>query len=224
MNPVVISCKTMEKELLEAMKRLNCSFPVLWLDAGLHNWPDKLRDSIQALLDSCDGFDTVLLAMSFCGNSVVGLRTHDFRLIIPRCDDCITLLLGSAEKRRSLTGTYFLTEGWLTGERNIWKEYQLCMEKYGQKRGKKIFSVMLAHYQNLALLDTGCFDREKLEPQVREIARTLELQYIGIDGTLEYILTLLAGPWEKERFVLVPPNSTVTADMCIVEESKPFFS
>jgi len=214
MNPVIISCRTIENELLAAMKATGCSFPVLWLDSGLHNWPDKLRNHIQVLLDRCDEFDTVLLAMSFCGKSVVGLRTHDFQLVIPRCDDCITLLLGSVEKRLSLSGTYYLTEGWLKGELNIWKEYRLCIEKYGEKRGKRIFAAMLKHYQNLALLDTGCFDRDLMEIQVQKIADGLNLQYIRVEGTLDQIKALLEGKWKKEHFVIVSQNSVVSADMC----------
>ena len=199
------------------MEETECKYPVLWLESGLHNWPDKLRNRIQELLDQCQSYDTVLLAMSFCGNSVVGLKTHDFRLIIPRSDDCITLLLGSLTRRQEAKTTYFLTEGWLKGERNLWKEYQNCLAKYGEKRGKRIFSALLAHYKNLALVDTGCFDRELLEKQVQEIAAILGLEYICLEGTLDHLKQLLTGPWTQGRFVLVAPYSIVTADMCTLK-------
>lgn len=213
MKTVIIACKTIEQELLAAMDQVGCRYPVLWLESGLHNWPDQLRQRIQQLLDGCDGFHRVLLAMSFCGNSVVGLRTHDFQLVIPRCDDCITLLLG-ASARQQAKATYFLTEGWLKGERNLWTEYTHCLFKYGEKRGKKIFSTMLRHYDHLALLDTGCFDRESTEKQVREIAETLELKYISLEGNLDHLKQLLEGPWEDDRFVSVPPNTLVAGEMC----------
>ena len=216
MKSVMIACKTIEQELLAAMRQTGCSWPVLWLESGLHNWPDKLRAQIQQLLDSCGGYDTVLLAMSFCGNSVVGLRTGDFRLVVPRCDDCITLLLGSRERRQEIPATYFLTEGWLKGERNLWAEYKICIRKYGEKRGKRIFTTMLANYRHLALLDTGCFDRQALENRVQSIARALELEYLLVDGSLEYLKALLAGEWNPERFLLVPPNTAVTSEMCAV--------
>ena len=219
MKTVVIACKTIEQELLASMKETGCEYPVLWLESGLHNWPDKLRNRIQELLDSCEGCDTVLLAMSFCGNSVVGLETHDFRLVIPRSDDCITLLLGSLQRRQEAKATYFLTEGWLKGELNLWKEYQNCLAKYGEKRGKRIFSALLAHYKNLALVDTGCFDRESLEKQVREIAAVLGLEYICLDGTLDHLKQLLIGPWAEECFVLIEPHSTVTTEMCTLKGS-----
>ena len=217
MNVIIIACKTIEQELLASMNKAGCEYSVLWLESGLHNWPDKLRNRIQELLDQCQSYDTVLLAMSFCGNSVVGLKTHDYRLIIPRCDDCITLLLGSVTRRQEAKATYFLTEGWLKGELNLWKEYQNCLAKYGEKRGKRIFSALLAHYKNLALVDTGCFDREALEKHVQEIAAVLGLEYICLEGTLDHLKQLLAGPWTADRFVQVEPRSTVTAEMCTLK-------
>lgn len=217
MNAVVISCKTIEKELCTAMEQVGCNYPIVWLESGLHNWPDRLRLHLQELLDSCGNYDTVLLGMSFCGNSVVGLRTHGFQLVIPRSDDCITLLLGSLDKRLSITGTYFLTEGWLSSELNIWKEYQLCLEKYGQKRGKRIFETMLSHYRNLALLDTGCFDCRSLEPHIQEIADAMNLKYIKLDGTLDHLKKLLCSNWAEDCFVIVPPNSTVSSEMCTLK-------
>ena len=217
MKTVIVACKTIEQELLAAMKETGCQYPVLWLASGQHNWPEKLRGRLQELLDSCETFDTVLLAMSFCGNSVVGLKTHDFRLVIPRSDDCITLLLGSLQRRQDAKATYFLTEGWLKGELNLWNEYCNCMEKYGEKRGKRIFDTLLAHYRNLALVDTGCFDREAIEQQVRKIASVLGLEYICLSGTLDHLKQLLTGPWADERFVLVEPRSSVTAEMCALK-------
>lgn len=217
MNCVLVACKTLEQELLAAMAQTGCRYPILWLEAGLHNWPDKLRARIQALLDSCTGYDTVLLAMSFCGNSVVGLQAHNFRLVIPRSDDCITLLLGSLSRRQSLKGAYFLTEGWLRGERNIWEEYRLCLARYGEKRGKDIFAELLAHYTHLILVDTGCFHREALEPQVKQIAAALGLEYGCQPGTLGHLQQLLTGPWEEDRFVIADPHTSVTAGMCALK-------
>lgn len=214
MKIVIVACKTLEQELLASMEEASCHYPILWLESGLHNWPDKLQCHVQESLDRCQGYDRVLLAMSFCGNSVVGLKTHDFQLVIPRSDDCITLLLGSLARRQEEKATYFFTEGWLKGERNLWNEYQSCLAKYGKKRGKQIFSLMLANYQKLALVDTGCFDREAMERQVRDIASALGLEYVCLAGTLDHLKQLLNGPWTKERFVLVEPHSAVTADMC----------
>lgn len=209
MSAVIIACKTIEKELLSAMDATRCNYPVLWLESGLHNWPDKLREHVQQLLDTCNGYDTVLLAMSFCGNAVEGLRTGTFSLVIPRCDDCISLLLGSEERRRQWPDAYFLTEGWLNSDLSLWAEYQKALDKYGEKRGKQIFFTMLRHYQHLALIDTGCFDAGNLSGSIEKIAKELDLTPVTLTGTLDYLKDLLTGPWPQERFLTIPANSCV---------------
>lgn len=210
----ILSCKTIEPELKTAMAQVGCSYEIQWLESGLHDFPRKLNLRLQQLLDDCGDADRVLLAMSFCGNSVVGLKTGAYTLVIPRSDDCITLLLGSPEVRMQQKATYFLTEGWLAGERNLWREYEECLRKYGREQGEWIMSAMLEHYRNLALVDSGCFTREDLEEESRQIAQKLNLNYIRIPGTLDFLKQLLTGPWPEERFVVIPPNSTVTPEDC----------
>ena len=132
-------------------------------------------------------------------------------MIVPRCDDCITLLLGSDARRKEHTATYFLTEGWLAGKDNLWAEYQRSIEKYGKNRTKRIFSSMLANYEKLAFLDTGCSD---VSGQIQEIATELKLEYTRLEGTLSYLEELLSGNWDEGRFLVMPPRSEITPEMC----------
>lgn len=213
MNTVIIACKILEKELLVTMDAVGCRAPVLWLEPGLHNWTDKLHREVQRLLDQCGEYDTVLLAMSLCGNAVVGLKTGDFSFVIPRCEDCITMLLGGDAIRRRWQDTYFLTEGWLESELSLRGEYEKTLKKYGEKRGKQIFSLMLNHYRHLAFVDTGC-DDAALYDSVSAFAKELDLQPVRIEGTLAYLQALLTGEWTEDRFIVVPPESTVTAASC----------
>ncbi len=215
MSTLIIACRTIEQELRAAMARCGCNHEVLWLESGLHNVPKNLNERIQALLNDCEGFDTVLLAMSFCGNSVVGLKTGNFRLVIPRCDDCICLLLGSQAEKLRHQGAYFLTEGWLKGERNLRREYEETLARYGETRGKRIMEAMLAHYHSLLLVDTLCFDLAPAEAQTRAIAEKLNLQYDCIRGTLDYLCRLLDGAWTEKDFLLVPPHSEITMKDCM---------
>ena len=214
MRTVIIACRTIENELLAAMERSHCPHEIRWLESGMHNQPRKLREKLQSVLDSCDEFHTVLLCMSLCGNAVAGLKTHDFQLVIPRCDDCISLMLGSSARRKALPATYFFTEGWLKSDKSLWAEYQNCLEKYGQKRTERIFREMLANYRHLALLDTGCFDTAAAAQQIRRIAETFSLEYVQIEGTLDYIQRLLQGNWDNNDFLIVSPHNTLTLEMC----------
>ena len=214
MARAVIACRTIEHELRAAMCACRCCDEVIWLESGLHDVPAKLHGVLQDALDGCTGFDTVLLAMGFCGNSVLGLRSGGFQLVLPRADDCITLLLGSTARRVELLSerAYFMTEGWLRGERNLWREYEHVVERYGKNRGKAVFDTMLRNYRKLVLVDTGCFDTEEARAQTQEIARKLNLAYDEIPGTLQYLRRLLDGPWEKESFIVLPPYAELTQE------------
>lgn len=218
-DTIILGCRTLENELGKALTECSCDFPVRWIESGLHNVPQRLRQVLQENLDRCQGSRRVLMAMGYCGNAIAGLKTGDFQLVLPRVDDCISLLLGSCKERLKLTkdnGTYFLTEGWLKGEQNIWKEYQHTIQKYGEARGRRIFDVMLGHYRSLALLDTGCYSLEDAGEESRKIADTLGLQHQILPATLAYLKKLLNGPWPDEEFLTVPPNTEISnADLTL---------
>ena len=75
---------------------------------------------------------------------------------------------------------------------------------------------MLEQSRNLALVDTGCSDREALEAEVKQIAGKLGLDYVRIPGTLDFLEQLLTGPWPRERFVVIPPGAEVKAEDCLL--------
>ena len=206
MKRIILGCRTLEDELCAAMRACGCVDEVRWFESGLHNVPARLHGVLQSMLDDCQGCDTVLLAMGVCGNAVSDLRTHGFQMVVPRADDCIGLLLGGAHRP---VDSYFLTHGWLRGERNLWREYEHCIEKYGDKRGKRIFSAMFHNYNAVTLLNTGCFDMEAAAAETREIAQRLKLQYLEQAGSLSRLEALLLWRWSAGDFIITPPNSTL---------------
>jgi len=220
MKPVIIACQTIENELIAAMEAEGVDYPVRWIESGLHNVPKLLNQRLQEELDDCGAFDTVLLAMSFCGNSLIGLKTREFELVFPRSDDCITLLLGSVRRRQEVPYTYFLTEGWLKGERNIWVEYETCLKRYGEKRGKRIFDALFENYKYIALVDTGAYDARNAEAEARRMAEGLGLEYRRMDGTLEHLRLLLREGWTTDRFVRIPSNTEVKYSDCTMEGAR----
>lgn len=207
MKTAIIGCKTIEHELTAAMARADCHFPVFWVESGLHNVPDTLRKAVQERIDLCGDYERILLAMGYCGNAVVGLMAGRGELVLPRADDCISILCGSQQQRLKYPNTYFFTEGWLRGEHTIWWEYEHTVRKYGEKKADRIFKIMLHNYQYCALLNTGCFDLTEADREVSEIARRLHLSYTVLPGTIDYLCQLLQGPWDPDRFLILPPHS-----------------
>lgn len=210
MNTLVIGCRTMENELTAAMKKCRSTYDTVWIEARLHNIKKKLNTTLQDIIDTAKGYDRLLFATGFCGNSISGLKAGQAALVFPRVDDCTSLLFGSCKKKLTWINSYFLTEGWLTGEANIWNEYLHAVQKYGEKRALRIFHTMFAHYTQVALLDTGCYDLSKSMEKAKTIADAFALDCRILPATTAYLEALLAGPWDPERFLIIPPGGVIT--------------
>ena len=211
----VIACSMLRDELECAIAETGCHYPVIWLDAGLHNYPDRLKKELQGALDQVQGCQRVLLSYGFCGNSMAGIKAGDFEVILPRADDCITILLGSQPRRAELSkqgGTYFLTRAWLHGERNIRVEYEYTTQKYGLEQGREIFSMMFGNYKQLALLDDGCYPLEEVAGEVRETAELLNLPCHTVPASNQRLRDLLTGPWPSEWFLHLQPGEVLTQE------------
>ena len=211
MRKVILACNTIANELNQAMEQAGVNHPILWIESGLHDFPQKLKARLQEELDALTDVDWVLLAFGFCGNAVLGLKTGNFHLVIPRADDCISLLIGSEQERRKISsanGTYFLTKGWVDNERNIWKEYKTTVDKYGKERADGLSKSMLRHYRHLGIIDTGAYDLQEFLNTSHLIARDLDLEHVIIPGTTKYFCKLLTGPYDED-FIVIAPHSEV---------------
>lgn len=210
----VLACETLRDELECAIRLLDNKYDVFWVESGLHNTPEKLRLRLQECLDGLEGYDTVLMAFGTCGNAVVGLATGAHTLVLPCVDDCISLLVGSAHLKASYSedgGTYFVTPGWLRGERTLSVEHQHMMKKYGEEMAEKIMRTMLAHYRYLGLLESEAYDAKAVLPEVIRIAERLKLQERLIPASVSYLCDLLAGVWQDDqtRFTVYPPHTVI---------------
>ena len=216
----IIACSMLRDELDQAIAETGCSYPVTWLDAGLHNYPARLRQEMQNALDHTTGYGRVLLAYGFCGNSIAGIRAGDFDVILPKADDCITILLGSQQRRTELTkqcGTYFLTRAWLHGERSLRVEYEYTLKKYGEEQGREIFSMMLGNYRRLALLDDGCYPMETVSKEAQDTAKLLGLPCCTVAASNQRLRDLLTGPWPEKWFLHLRPGEELTQSRLLRE-------
>lgn len=212
---VVLACRTLEDELALAMEHVGLTFPVLWVESGLHDTPKRLTVRIQELLGEVPvGVSRVLLAFGTCGNSLLSVRAGDFEMVLPRVDDCISLLFGSMGARMEVSradAAVFLTEGWMRGERNVWSEYERMVGRYGEEQAGELAQMMYGHYRTVGLLDTGAYDMAHLWEEAEPIERVLGLTRRAYPGTLSYLEELLCGPWPEERFVVKGPHEAFDA-------------
>lgn len=210
MGTMIVACNTISDELNAAVKETGCDHPIRWIESGLHRSTESLHERLRQELAAIGEVQRVLLAFGFCGNALLDLQPSAFQLIFPRVDDCITLLLSSQELPKQM-GTYYMTKGWLAYENNIWQEYQDAVSRHGQAKADRIYRVILAHYGQLAVIDTGAYDYQGFLDEATTIASSLGLERQPAAGTLRYLKKLITGPWDEE-FVVIEPGNTVTLE------------
>lgn len=194
------------------MSRLGCSLPVQWVDSGLHAYPEKLRKHLQETLDRLPPeYKTVLLVFGFCGNSLVGIESKGRTLVLPIVSDCIPLYLGSTQQRERIgNDTYYITEGYLRCENTVVSEHEYYRKRYGDERAKRYSKTILAHYGQLAVIDTGAFEVMPMMEELEAFSQMLQLPIIVVPGNLCILEDLLTRKWEYGKFLKVLPKSVIT--------------
>jgi hypothetical protein len=221
MKRVIIACKTVEEEL---MRILPPGVEVRGLEQGLHRHPDHLRETLQKEIESIDA-DEIVLAYGLCGNGVVGLKSTRARLVVPRADDCIAVLLGSYERYREeftrIPGTYWLSNGWIKHSQDPYKEYQRVLEKWDEETARWVAGETMKGYRRLALIDTAVCPLDELRPYAMEFAEFFGLQYEEMSGSEEILREMMGHERSPERFVVVEPGETIAMEMFLPSAGLP---
>lgn len=216
MKDVFIVCRMMESEALAALRDTGKDPEVIWLEKRLHDRPETLRSALQEAMDKAEGEfapERVLLGYGFCGNAMAGLRTGSYTLILPRIDDCVTLFIGSRERKAALeggVGTLFQTSCWSDSDKTLLAQRDALLEQYDEEDALDIFEAMYGHYGRIGVLDTRCYPLEPVLEETRRIAAELGFEHRVYDASNEYLRTLLTGPWDEKRFVVKGPGEIVT--------------
>ncbi|MEJ2723875.1 MAG: DUF1638 domain-containing protein [Deltaproteobacteria bacterium] len=185
----------------------------LTLESGLHLHPDKMRSTLQAMIDDITGeTETIILGYGLCSMGVIGLKATHSTLVVPCQDDCISIFLGSRSAyRRALDqepGTYFLSKGWIDAGITLLDELKRMERRYGKKQAERVMRRMLKNYRRLAFIDMGYEDQERYRQFSRRTAKELNLDYEEIRGTPEVLRKICNGPWGHD-FVVAPPGHCV---------------
>jgi hypothetical protein len=204
----IIACSTIRDEV----EALRGDVPVEYLQGFLHDTPEVLRDTINERIAATPGDCTVLLAYGRCSNGAAGLVAGPHRLVLPACDDCIALLLGS---RRAYTrefaehpGTYYYTRGWIEELEDPYREYLKMIPRMGEEKARMVAHMILEAYTRVAIIDTGTYDIEKAQEYVDTVAEFYGLPIAHITGSLRLLEKLIRGPHDEE-FIVVEPGEVL---------------
>lgn len=224
MKTKILCCRNLEPEMRLAMKKCGCPWELHVLHENNHDVPARLRRNIQEQLDAMEAVDRVLLAFTTCGGTLVGIKTGDFELVVPRVDDCLSLLMGSMEQRKAaLEGGFglFVTKSWMDHENNAAAQLEHIRKKYPPHRADKVIEAMYGKFDSLNVIDTGAYDVDEILPRTEALAQQLGLKHRIVPGTTAYLETLLQGPYDPQRFIVIPPQTAVTEADTMLQPQRP---
>lgn len=209
---VIFVCRTIEDELNYVLEENKIDYPVIYMEAGLHERPAKLKSALQETIDSIGNVDYILLAYALCGNGLLGLTSKQATLVLPQYHDCLAMLLGSDARYRANLGAemgaLFLTRGWMKYFNPKQKFYDEAVSKLGLNKARRYAKLIFANYKRFALIETEAFDQAASFREMAEQAQFFDMQTHRLQGTLDVLRKLVKGQWD-ENFQVVPPGSEI---------------
>jgi hypothetical protein len=201
------------------------------LELGLHIYPAKLRDALQAKIDTVlnPPYEAILLGYGLCGQSTAGLTAKNVPIIIPRAHDCITLFLGSRQKYKEqfekAPGTYWFVQDYLerssgmnsflgvgaNSSEELDRIYNEYVIKYGIENANYLMETLhrwQGNYSRAVFISTQAKPPESLLISAKEKANENRWQFetIAVDPNL--ITRLMEGLWDHD-FLIVNPGETI---------------
>lgn len=205
----IIACEMLRPEIEAILKKMGSDDEVIWIEPALHVTPQLLNLRLQEVFDTITDCKRVKMPFGDCGGALKGLVTGDYETIIPNVDDCLTLLLGSMQRRVQISRempTFYLSLGWVKQKSNIIDAYYDMVEKYGEDTAKMLAETMYGSYKRVALIDTGVGDYFELLSYEKTLKDLFGFEKYPVKGTTAYLEKLFSGPWSDGDFRVIPPH------------------
>ncbi len=230
----LVGCSIFRNEIEFLDTRIKNSIEYYWLAQRLHNKPLELRKMVQNEIDAIDKsgkkYDAVILLYGLCSKGVAGIYSKNYRLVIPKVQDCISILLGSrkryAEHFKEKPGTYWFTKGWIetgfdpgkrTKYNGVFDPYKEKYKQYRKKFDEEVSRYLInewdqhwiQNYTTLAFIDWDMKDSQRFRKKAVQSAKSLGLEFEPLEGNPRILLDLLNGNWKKDDFLVVPPGMKI---------------
>ena len=211
-----IVCDVVNDEIKD---RISATWDVVIFEKKLHEKSDQLREVLQKEIDNSQDYGTIILGYGLCGKSVEGLLSPNTNMIIPKCDDCISMFLGStAEYKKQITkapGSYYLTRGYIGENENLMlANYEEMKTKYSEETLKWVVKEMLKNYTRMVYINTGNYEPGEWRKIALKEAEKLDLAFEEINGTDEFFSKLVGSNWD-DGFLIIKPGQKVKLEMFI---------
>ena len=205
-HTVILSCSSLLLHVEAAQTKMHTRFPVVDLDGRPHAEPKGMRSSILETLDALPpSCETVLAAMGYCGGSWNHIPLSR-RVVIPKVDDCITLLLHTDDtphgNLKEAGHMYFRDCD--TGAYSIESMKEEICRTYGMEFGTSIFGSWFQNYTNADIIDTGVYDcySEEYVTEAQKNADLIRCSLGYVEGSNRILEKLVSGQWDAQFIVL----------------------
>ncbi|MDR1656002.1 MAG: DUF1638 domain-containing protein [Deltaproteobacteria bacterium] len=212
----IVACDVIRKELEAAAA--NRDVLLHFLPYSLHSTPSEMGNRIKEGIAAVKAMGAGPLALGYglCSNGVVGVE-NDGPLVMPRCHDCIGMLLGSPKRYfemfRQFPGTYFLTDGWIRNQADPLSSVEIkYTPRIGEKKAFRGMSLELANYKTFCFVNTGVGNLESIKARTKENCRIFGKEYLEVDSGIEYFRALVDGPHGEEEFISLSGGQKIISD------------
>ncbi len=202
---ILIACAMQQDEIEKYRKQLNITYPVVYLQRGLHRDPSVLRNLLQQEIDWHQNVDTILLTYGLCGRGTEGIVSKHTELVMPRFHDCIHQLLENHVDKNSL----YATRAWTIDKESIGGQCSTILAAYGRERGMEVLNAIYGGYEKITLIDTKSYDIEKTCDGMKRPAELLNKKLAVETSDCNIIKKLLSEEWDKD-FIHLAKGEQVT--------------
>jgi len=226
MSNIILACSSLTEYVDAAQKKMNTNWPVILVDRALHVEPADMKAAIKekisqlfsspAALDPAD--TTILVAMGFCGGTWDHV-SFPCRVVIPRVDDCISLLLttdDTYQPNRKELGHLYLYESDPKdfSALHLIRDGGTADPSYRGMSQADLFRYWFTGYHAMDIIDTGlnpCYEVPYVEAAQKE-ADVINADLGYAQGSNLILEKLVSGRWDAQFLVLEPGRTAIHGD------------
>ncbi len=209
---VILSCTSLKDYVELTQKKLNTDYPVIYLSRLYHRDPAEMREHVISALEGLDPeVETVLVSMGFCGGSWDKVKVP-CRVVIPRIDDCISLLLQTTDEAVSnlKKQDHLYVKDKDPFKENFKSIFDHLTKDIDEETKKRYHEDWMRYYREIDIIETeiNYSRRPEYVAAVKADADWLQAEMAYVPGGTHLLEKLISGNWDEQFMVFEPGEIT----------------